>query len=140
MAKLLAYFTGLVLSLMVTFNGLLSGFTSAYMSNVVYHAFGLVFFGIFLLLLRQPRTDNESTFKWYYLIPGFLGSLTIILNNVVLNVIGVTMMVAFTLVGQVITSIVIDHWGLLGKSISKSTRKQWLGVAIMVVGLATMVL
>jgi transporter family-2 protein len=139
MAKLLAYFTGLVLSLMVTFNGLLSGFTSAYMSNVVYHAFGLVFFGIFLLLLRQQRTDG-SKFKWYYLIPGVLGSLTIILNNVVLNVIGVTMMVAFTLVGQVITSIVIDHWGLLGKSITRSTRKQWLGVGIMIVGLATMVL
>ena len=103
MAKLLAYFTGLVLSLMVTFNGLLSGFTSAYMSNVVYHAFGLVFFGIFLLLLRQQR-DYGGTFKWYYLVPGFLGSLTIILNNVVLNVIGVTMMIAFTLVGQVITS------------------------------------
>ena len=139
MAKLLAYFTGLVLSLMVTFNGLLSGFTSAYMSNVVYHAFGLVFFGIFLLLLRQQRTAG-SQFKWYYLIPGFLGSLTIILNNVVLNVIGVTMMVAFTLVGQVITSIVIDHWGLLGKSISRSTRKQWFGVGIMIIGLATMVL
>src|SRR3990167_4165704 len=139
MAKLLAYFTGLVLSLMVTFNGLLSGFTSAYMSNVVYHAFGLVFFGIFLLLLRQQRSDGGK-FKWYYLIPGVLGSLTIILNNVVLNVIGVTMMIAFTLVGQVITSIVIDHWGLLGKSITRSTRKQWLGVGIMIVGLATMVL
>lgn len=139
MAKLLAYFTGLVLSLMVTFNGLLSGFTSAYMSNVVYHAFGLVFFGVFLLLLRQQRTVGNK-FKWYYLIPGVLGSLTIILNNVVLNVIGVTMMVAFTLVGQVITSIVIDHWGLLGKSITRSTRKQWLGVGIMIVGLATMVL
>jgi len=138
MAKLLAYFTGLVLSLMVTFNGLLSGFTSAYLSNVVYHAFGLVFFGIFLCLLKKQTTTGA--FKWYYLVPGFLGSLTIILNNIVLNVLGVTLMIAFTLVGQVITSLVIDHWGLLGKSISRSTRKQWFGVGIMIIGLATMVL
>ncbi len=137
MAKLLAYFTGLVLSIMVTFNGLLGSYTSAYMSNVVYHAFGLVFFGIFLLFLGKHR--NKGTFKWVYLIPGFLGSLTIILNTVVMNVIGITMMVAFTLVGQVVTSLVIDHFGLLGKSVSKSTPKHWLGVGIMIIGLATMV-
>ena len=108
------------------------------MSNVVYHAFGLVFFGVFLLFLGKQR--NIDTFKWVYLIPGFFGSLTIILNNVVMNVIGITMMIAFTLVGQVITSLVIDHFGLLGKDISKSTPKHWVGVGIMIIGLATMVL
>lgn len=138
MAILLAYFTGLILALMMTFNGLLSEFTNPYMSNVVYHAFGFVFFG--LLTLFTGKQLKAKTFKWYYLIPGFLGSLTIILNNVVLNVIGVTMLVAFSLVGQVITSIVIDELGLLGKTVSKSTRKQWLGVGIMIVGLAIMVL
>lgn len=138
MAKLLAYITGLILALMMTFNGLLSEFTNAYLSNVVYHAFGFVCFGLILVFTRNQL--KSDAFKWYYLIPGFLGSITIILNNVVLNVIGVTMLVAFMLVGQVVTSIVIDQFGLLGKTVSKSTPKQWLGVGIMSVGLAIMVL
>lgn len=138
MAKLIAYFTGLVLSIMVTFNGLLSGVTSAYVSNVVYHGFGLIFFGIALFFINKQT--KQPQFNLYYLIPGFLGSITIVLNNIVLNVIGVTMMIAFTLVGQVVTSLVIDQWGLLGKEVTASKKRHWVGVAIMAVGLTIMVL
>lgn len=138
MAKLSAYFTGLILSVMVTFNGLLSRQTSTTLSNVIYHGIGLLFFGLLMLLLNSKM--DRFKFKWIYLIPGFLGSLTIILNNVVLNAIGVTLMISFTLVGQVITSLVIDEWGLLGKPAVKTESRQWLGVGIMIVGLAIMVI
>ncbi|HAS73847.1 MAG TPA: hypothetical protein DCS67_06860 [Clostridiales bacterium UBA8960] len=138
MAKILAYVTGLILSIMVTFNGLLSSFTSTYLSNVIYHAIGLFFFGLLMLMLS--RKTSKIKFRWIYLVPGFLGSLTIILNNVVLNAIGVTMMITFTLVGQVITSLMIDRWGLLGKESVKIHTKQWFGVGIMILGLAIMVL
>lgn len=138
MAKILAYITGLILSIMVTFNGLLSQFTSTYLSNVIYHTIGLFFFGI--LMLALSRKFNKIKFRWVYLVPGFLGSITIILNNIVLNAIGVTMMISFTLVGQVITSLAIDRWGLLGKDAVKTESKQWIGVGIMILGLAIMVL
>lgn len=138
MAKFLAYFTGLVLSIMVTFNGLLSDATSAYVSNVIYHGIGLFFFGIVWFALSK-RT-KKVPFRLVYLVPGFLGSITIVLNNVVLNAIGVTMMIAFTLVGQVVTSLIIDHWGLLGKEVTASKTRQWVGVLIMVAGLIIMVI
>lgn len=138
MAKFSAYFTGLILSVMVTFNGLLSRFTSTTLSNVIYHAIGLFFFGMLMIILS--RKLNAFKFRWIYLLPGFLGSLTIILNNIVLNAIGVTLMISFTLVGQVVTSLVIDEWGLLGKPSVKTGFKQWLGVGIMIVGLTIMVM
>lgn len=138
MAKSLAYFTGLILSIMVTFNGLLSGATNTYFSNIVYHGIGLIFFGIIVFAIRDKLTHVKL--KPIHFIPGILGSLTIILNNVVIGAIGVTLMIAFTLVGQVLTSLAIDHWGLLGKSITKPTQKQWVGVGIMIVGLTIMVL
>lgn len=50
------------------------------------------------------------------------------------------MMIAFTLVGQVVTSLVIDQWGLLGKEVTASKKRHWVGVAIMAVGLTIMVL
>lgn len=137
MARFLAFFTGLVLSVMITFNGLLSQSTNAYLSNVIYHGIGVIFFGIMLLFIKKQPIKHP--FKWYYLIPGALGSLTIILNNLVVRELGVTLMIAFTLVGQVTTSLIIDEWGLLGKEMTKSTLKKWFGVGIMVVGLIIMV-
>lgn len=138
MAKSLAYFTGLLLSIMVTFNGLLSGVTNTYFSNVVYHSIGLIFFGIIVFTMREKLPHIKL--KPIHFIPGVLGSLTIILNNIVIGAIGVTLMTAFTLVGQVLTSLAIDHWGLLGKKVTKPTPKQWFGVAVMIVGLTIMVL
>lgn len=137
MAKFLAFLTGLILSIMITFNGLLSQSTNAYLSNVIYHGIGFLFFGGFLLILKKKSV--KIPFKGYYLMPGALGSLTIILNNIVVKELGVTLMIAFTLVGQVTTSLIIDEWGLLGKTIHKSTLQKWLGVGIMVVGLIIMV-
>lgn len=138
MARFLAFFTGLILSVMITFNGLLSQSTNAYLSNVIYHGIGVIFFGFLLVILKNKNV--KSPFKWYYLVPGALGSLTIILNNIVVKELGITLMIAFTLVGQVTTSLIIDEWGLLGKKMTKSTLKKWLGVGIMVVGLTIMVI
>lgn len=133
MTKWIAYFTGLVLSLMIYFNGQLSTVTSTYISNVIYHGFGVLFFGVVLLFIGSQKT--QTPFKWQYMIPGLMGSLTIILNNYVVGKIGVTLMIAFTLLGQVITSLLIDHYGLLDKPVSKTHKKQWLGVAVMSFGL-----
>lgn len=138
MAKYLAYFTGLILSIMVTFNGLLSGATNTYFSNIVYHGIGFIVFGIIVFIIRKKLTHVKL--RPIHFIPGVLGSLTIILNNVVVGEIGVTLMIAFTLVGQVLTSLAIDHWGMLGKKVTKPTSKQWFGVAVMIVGLTIMVL
>ena len=138
MAKFLAFFTGLILSVMITFNGLLSQSTNAYLSNVIYHGIGVICFGFTLVMLKKKTV--KTSFKWYYLVPGALGSLTIILNNLVVKELGVTLMIAFTLVGQVTTSLIIDEWGLLGKKMTKSTSKKWLGIGVMVVGLMIMVI
>jgi len=138
MSKLLAFFTGLLLSIMLTFNGLLSVATNAYVSNVIYHGIGFIFFGIILTILHKQQ--KPVSFRLIYFIPGFLGSITIVLNNVVLNALGVTMMIAFTLVGQVVTSLIIDQWGLLGKEVITSKLRQWVGVLIMVAGLIIMVI
>jgi transporter family-2 protein len=133
MTKWIAYFTGLVLSLMIYFNGQLSSVTSTYISNVIYHGIGVLFFGGVLMIIKSQK--NHTPFKWHYMIPGIMGSLTIILNNYVVGKIGVTLMIAFTLLGQVVTSLIIDHYGLLDKPVSKTHLKQWIGVAVMSFGL-----
>lgn len=133
MSKWIAYFTGLILSLMIYFNGQLSMVTTTYLSNVVYHGIGVVFFGIILFVFG--RNKISTPFKWHYILPGVMGSLTIIINNFVMVEIGVTLMIALTMLGQVVTSLIIDQFGLLGKAVSKIHYKQWIGVGVMSMGL-----
>ncbi len=137
MSKWIAYFTGLILSLMIYFNGQLSLVTTTYFSNVVYHGIGVLFFGIILFVFN--RNNISRPFKWHYMLPGIMGSLTIIINNFVMAEIGVTLMIALTMLGQVMTSLIIDQYGLLGKTVSKTHYNQWIGVGVMSVGLWIMI-
>ncbi|MDN5352799.1 MAG: bacterial/archaeal transporter family-2 protein [Clostridiales bacterium] len=138
MPKFLAFFTGLALSVMVYYNGQLSGYTSAYFSNLIYHTTGLIFFAI--VLRTTQRSDTTLPFKPIYLLPGFMGSLTVILNNVIVAEIGITLMVALTLLGQVLTSLTIDHFGLFGKPKLVAGKRQWIGTAVIVAGLIIMLI
>lgn len=133
MSKWIAYFTGLILSLMIYFNGQLSMVTTTYVSNVVYHGIGVLFFGITLFLFGKNKISTP--FKWHYILPGIMGSLTIIINNFVMAEIGVTLMIALTMMGQVVTSLIIDQYGLLGKTASKTHYKQWIGISVMSLGI-----
>ncbi|OJV66022.1 MAG: hypothetical protein BGO41_08810 [Clostridiales bacterium 38-18] len=137
MAKLTAYMTGLALSIMISINGLLGTATNVFFSNVIYHGVGFILLGV---LVGIAGKKAEHKVKFIYFIPGMLGSITILLNNYVMQSIGVTLMVAFTLVGQVLTSLIIDYLGLLGKPKLSITRKQLSGILVMIVGLVVMVI
>lgn len=132
-----AYLTGLLLALMVSFNGLLSNSTSAYFSSFVFNAIGLICFSLLLLtpLNRKQRDPKKQRVIWL-LIPGFLGAITILLSNATVVQLGVTLMVGISLLGQVITSLFVDGLGLMGKEKVKISYKQLIGIAIMFVGVA----
>lgn len=137
MAKLTAYLTGLVLSIMISINGLLGTATNVFFSNVIYHGIGFIILGAMVSIIGKKV---EHKVKMIYFLPGILGSITILLNNYVMQSIGVTLMVAFTLVGQVLTSLLIDYLGLLGKPKLTITKKQLSGILVMILGLIVMVI
>ncbi len=132
-----AYLTGLLLALMVSFNGLLSNSTSAYFSSFIFNAIGLICFSFLLLtpLNRKNKVRSKQKIVWL-LVPGFLGAITILLSNATVVQLGVTLMVGISLLGQVITSLFVDGFGLMGKEKVKISYKQMIGIVIMFVGVA----
>jgi transporter family-2 protein len=119
MAYVLAFVSGLLLALMIYFNGLLSSTTTFYWGNVIFHGIGLLLFSLALMTKGPTQLSTlEKDFDQGIIsiaLPGFLGALTIILSNIVIMNIGVTLLVGISLLGQMATSMMIDSKGLLGK-------------------------
>ncbi len=138
MANLIAFLTGILLTGMIYFNGALSQETSFLLSNVLFHGVGLVFFTT--LFLIYERKNKQAFWSIRLILPGTFGALTVIFNNMVVGVLGVSLMVALGLFGQMITSLIIDHFGLLGKAKAPIHLNQWLGLSIIATGLIVMLI
>lgn len=138
MAKWVAFLTGMILSCMVYFNGQLSALTSITLSNAIFHGIGFVFYGS--LMSFAVKNKEKTSLSWRYILPGAMGSMTVLLNNYVIASLGVTLMVAYGLFGQVLSSLVIDTFGFLGKAKQKVSHKQVLGILVMATGLVIMMI
>ncbi len=128
-----AYATGLLLALMVFFNSLLASVTSIYVGSFFFNFIGFLFFSLCLILgVNVPARGKKS--PYHLIVPGILGALTIVLSNLTVAEIGVALMVGISLLGQMITSLFIDGFGLLGKEKTPITVKQLISLFIIAIG------
>ncbi len=134
MAYSSAYITGLILALMVSFNGMLSNDTSTYFSSFIFNAIGLIIFSGLLLRPKKINLDYKKPSLFWLFIPGALSALTIVMSNITVAQLGITIMIGISLLGQVLTSLVIDGFGLMGKAKIKITFKQIVGIVTILVG------
>lgn len=141
MVSILAFITGALLSIMIFFNSALGNQTSPIISNILFHGIGFIVFSLLLIRFKRKNKDIEKVpWSLKYILPGVMGSLTVIINNWVVFEIGVSLMIGLGLLGQMLTSLCIDFFGLLGRPKVKIARNQWLGIGIMSIGLVLMVL
>lgn len=129
----MAFFIGLMLAFMVSFNSILSNHTSAAFSNLFFQAFGLLFFTVILIAVKGKLPFKQ--FDRYMILPGILSGITVIFSNVVVSSIGVALMIGLSLLGQVITSMIIDEFGLLGKVKTPLTKERFLGLGLIGLGI-----
>ncbi len=139
MPYILAVLSGLLLSLMVYFNGQLGASTTFYWGSVLFHCIGLFFFSLTLSFTTKSKkvlfTNDFKDGAFFIVLPGILSAFTIVLSNLSLTHLGVTLMVGISLLGQVITSLLIDAMGILGKQKSLPNLNQWMGTALLFLGL-----
>lgn len=138
MPYVFALTTGFLLALMVFLNGQLSTISSTHTANILFHGIGLLIFcGILIIVVKKQPHSFLKEWKEAPLslvIPGFLSAATILLSNLVLQHLSVSLLVGISLLGQILTSTVIDTLGLLGKEKTPLTWHQWLGSASMFIG------
>ena len=137
MYKLGGMIIGALIAIMVTFNGVLSQFTNAYLATFIIHLVGLICISIYLLITRQFKI-KKGNIPIYLFCGGIVGIILVTLNNLCFETLGVSLTLSIGLLGQSILSTLIDHFGLMGMPIQKFEIKKIPGFALVLAGILTM--
>jgi len=137
MNNLISAFIGAILSIMIMFNGVLTKTTGNYISIVVIHIVGL-FSIILILLIRRPKLKLQNNIPLYWYSAGAIGVITVLFTNLSFLELGVSVTIALGLLGQSISSIIIDNFGLLGMDVVKFEKKKFIGLIFIAIGILIM--
>ena len=136
MYYLLSLLIGLLVTIMVVFNGELTSLTGVYISTAIIHLVGLFFVSILCIIKKIPLIAKKLPILIYS--GGAIGLITVLFNNLAFNKISVSALLALSLLGQAITSIIIDNYGLFGMPKQIFSKKKYISLLCMMIGIAFM--
>lgn len=111
---LLALFSGMTQTLQSQLNGNLGKKIGVIESSFMNFALGTLALLFILLFFGNGHISAISTVPKWQIIGGFLGVFFVIVQIIVVPKIGVSTTFIAVIAGQIIFSIVIDHFGLFG--------------------------
>lgn len=133
MTEFLSILSGILVSVMLLFNGQLSGVYGNALATVLIHVIGLIGIGAWLAIKRQGLRQTLKEPKHLYL-GGIIGIATVMLTNLTFIHLGVSLTLVLSLLGQIVISLVIDGTGLLGAKKIRFEKKKLIGVALVAGG------
>jgi bacterial/archaeal transporter family-2 protein len=137
MYQIYAVFIGLLITVMVTFNGILDSYLSSYFSLFVIHTVGLVTL-IVILIVKKEKLKIKRGIPAYLFSGGAIGVVMVFLNNLCFAELGASLTLALGVLGQLVLAAFIDHFGLLHMSIYKFQKRKLIGFGIILVGIIVM--
>ena len=132
----LSLMTGVIISFMVSVNGLLDKNLGLSVSTFVIHLCGLVTITI-VLLIKKVRPFQKIC-HWFWYMGGALGIFTVLFNNMAFGKISVSSMMALALLGSCIASLVIDNTGCMGAPKRAFNMRKIPGLLIVLAGIIYM--
>ena len=137
--KIMSVIIGMLITLMITLNGVLSNGVGNYTSSVMIHLIGLI--GIILVLIvTKSKIILKKELPFYLYSAGFIGAITVLFNNISIGNIGVSLTVSLGLLGQTIFALISDHYGLFKTKKITFKRQKIIGLLIIVLGIFSMTL
>lgn len=137
MFNFLSIFIGILIGLMTSFNGILSTYLGNFSSTVIIHLAGLIGV-IVVLIITKSKLTFDKTLPLTLYSAGVIGVFTVLFCNFSFPHVGAALVTALGLLGQTVSSIIIDHYGLLGVNVSKFNSKKLIGLGIILIGLVIM--
>jgi bacterial/archaeal transporter family-2 protein len=137
MYNFLAAFSGALIAIMITFNGALSKAVGNYTSSVIIHFVGLVSI-IAVLIISKSKFKLIKNVPIYLYSAGAIGVFTVVFNNLSFSALGVSITLALGLLGQSLSSIIIDHFGILGMKVIRFEKKKVIGLLLISLGILIM--
>ncbi len=103
-------------------------------SVFIIHLGGLAAAGIPLLFKQGGNLSQWQTLPWYALVAGVSGLVVLSAVNYVYPRLGATSTTFLIVTGQMIVSVLADHFGLLGTAVRPIDLSRVLGIAVLMVG------
>jgi transporter family-2 protein len=137
LSMLFAFLVGAGLVIQVGLNMAVSrALGGAAMGALVNFIVGTLALITLLLFLRQPLPGREAlagvpAWAWF---GGLFGAAYVALATFAGPRLGALLLLALTVAGQMVASVIVDHYGLLGFQQQPVTSLRMLGIAFLVVG------
>lgn len=122
-----AALAAVLIAVMVAINGYLSGIYAIHLATLIIHVCGLVLISL-AALVRRERVLRVRGVSPALFCGGAIGYLTTLFNVMAIGRISVTAILALSLLGQAVTSLVIDQFGLFDMPVKKFNSARLLGL------------
>ena len=113
----------------------------ANLDSPLYAAFfsicGTIIVACFAMLLIRPTFPSKESFastQWWNWIGGPLGALIVLAGAILARQLGAAAFIALVVAGQLICSMVLDHYGLMGLDEKAITPGRTFGAVLVVAG------
>jgi len=130
-----AIISGISMSLQGVFNTRLGEKIGTWETNTLVQLTGLIITLIVTVFVGKGDFKALSGANKIYLLGGALGVVIIFTVMMSIGSLGTTCAIGIILVSQLVTAAIIDYFGLFGSEKINFTLKEFIGVAIMIIGI-----
>jgi transporter family-2 protein len=123
----LSVLTAILIAVMVVVNGELTNAYDIYSATVIIHMVGLILVSG-IVAYKQEKVFSVLQLPWTLLLGGAIGVATTLFNNFAFGKISVSAIVALGLLGQTVTALVIDQFGLFDMPVRKFNQGKLVGL------------
>ena len=131
---ILVFFAGVLQSGMQSFNGLLQGYAGLFGTSLATHVVGGLLLILYIVLIRRERI-RLGPMPWYLYSAGFFGLVLVAFTSLCVSRIGAALTTCLSISGQLILSILMDHFGWMGVKRLRFQAKRLLGLGVILAGL-----
>ncbi len=103
-------------------------------SSLIVHLSGAILSALLLWFRGGERIREWHTLPWYMLTAGVFGVILYQTISIVLPKLGSTLMITLIISGQLITGVIIDHFGWLGVTTHPIDLPRIIGVVALLLG------
>ena len=135
---LLLLLAGALQGVMVSLNGQLGTYYSTFAICFFVHGIALILL-LGYLLAKRTRLDFRGA-PWYVYFVGIFGIAIVASSSWCTLKVGASVMLAISTAGQIISSQLIDQFGLFGMPVQKFRAKQLPGYVLLAAGVALVVM
>lgn len=135
---LLLLLAGALQGVMVSLNGQLGNYYSPFAICFFVHGIALILLLAYLLAKKTPLGFQGA--PWYVYLVGALGIAIVASTSWCTLRVGASVFLAISTAGQIISSQLIDQFGLFGMPVQKFRVKQLPGYVLLAAGVALVVL